>query len=142
MIRTISEHINCSIPWSSSKVPMLQECRFESDFENYLTALDDLQDVFKDVGKKCDYKQWQLYPIIEQPSDAIENASIVCEVIWSSEDSITVEKETYVYTPAYFIGTFGGYLGLFLGGSILGYLDYIESFITRKLTSVPPEIQT
>ena len=121
---------------------MLQECRFESDFENYLTALDDLQDVFKDVGKKCDYKQWQLYPIIEQPSDAIENASIVCEVIWSSEDSITVEKETYVYTPAYFIGTFGGYLGLFLGGSILGYLDYIESFITRKLTSVPPEIQT
>ena len=142
MVKIISEHINCSVPWKSFKVLGLDECRSESDFESYLIALDDLQNEFKNVNKNCNYKEWKLYPIIEQVTDGNGTTSIACEIIWSNEDSITIEKETLIYTPAYFIGTFGGYLGLFLGGSILGYLDYIESFITRKLTSVPPEIQT
>ena len=138
MTKLISQKINCLLPWSSFKIQGLEECKTETDFDNYLTALDDLQDAFKEIGKKCYFKSWKLFPIIEQPMDGNGTTSIACEVIWSKEDSITIEKEAYVYTSAYFIGTFGGYLGLFLGGSILGYLDYIMSFCSRKLT---PEIQ-
>ena len=138
MTKLISQKINCSLPWSSFKIQGLKECNTETDFDNYLIALDDLQDAFKEIGKKCYYKSWKLFPIIEQSMDGNGTTSIACEVIWSKEDSITIEKEAFVYTPAYFIGTFGGYLGLFLGGSILGYLDYIMSFFSRKLT---PEIQ-
>ena len=130
MEKMILEHINCSLPWSSYKVQELQECKTETDFNNYLIALQDLQKKLKRVDKKCSYKTWKLFPISEQTLDG--NTSINFQVVLTSEDSITIEKEVYVYTLAYFIGTFGGYLGLFLGGSILGYLDSIESFIYRK----------
>ena len=141
MTKLISEHINCSLPWSSFKIEGLNECKVESDFDHYLKALEDLQDAFKEIVMKCKYKSWQLFPIIEIPIDGNGTTSIAYDVIWSKEDSITIEKEAYVYTSAYFIGTFGGYLGLFLGGSILGYLDYIMSFISKKLTQVSTEIQ-
>ena len=130
MEKMILEHINCSLPWSSYKVQELQECKTETDFNNYLIALQDLQKKLKRVDKKCSYKTWKLFPISEQTLDG--NTSINFQVVLTSEDSITIEKEVYVYTLAYFIGTFGGYLGLFLGGSILGYLDSIETFIYRK----------
>ena len=109
----------------------LEECKSETDFNNYLIALHELQKKLKRrVDKKCSYKTWKLFPISEQTLDG--NTSINFQVVLTSEDSITIEKEVYVYTLAYFIGTFGGYLGLFLGGSILGYLDSIETFIYRK----------
>ena len=38
-------------------------------------------------------------------------------------------EEYKVYDINNFIGDFGGYLGLLLGGSIPGLLDLIESFI-------------
>ena len=133
MEKKISEHINCSLPWSSYKVQDLEDCKTESDFHDYLVALDHLQKEFKRIGKKCSYKTWKLFPISEEPNDGNGTTSIGFQVIWSTEDSITVEKEVYVYTIAYFIGTFGGYLGLFLGGSILGCLDSIESFIFKKI---------
>ena len=132
MEKRISEYINCSPPWSSYKVQDLKDCKTETDFNNYLVALDHLQKEFKRIGKKCNYKTWKLFPISEQTLDGNGTTSITFEVIWSTEDSITVEKEVYVFTIAYFIGTFGGYLGLFLGGSILGCLDSIESFIFKK----------
>ena len=43
-------------------------------------------------------------------------------------------KEEYVFTPENFIGIFGGYLGLFLGGSILGIIEYIEIVVTKTCT--------
>ena len=132
MEKRISEYINCSPPWSSYKVQDLKDCKTETDFNNYLVALDHLQKEFKRIGKKCNYKTWKLFSISEQTLDGNGTTSITFEVIWSTEDSITVEKEVYVFTIAYFIGTFGGYLGLFLGGSILGCLDSIESFIFKK----------
>ena len=141
MTKLISQKINCSLPWSSFEIQRLNKCKVETDFGNYLKALDDLQDAFKEIAMKCKYKSWQLFPIIEIPIDGNGTTSISYDVIWSKADSITIEKEAYVYTSAYFIGTFGGYLGLFLGGSILGYLDYIMSFFSRKFTQVSTEIQ-
>ena len=136
MVKIVSKHINCSLPWSLFRVSTLDDCRSESDFENYLNALDDLQNEIKNVEKKCDYKEWTLHPLLDQVTDGNGTTSIECEIFWSNEDLITMEKETRVYSFAYFIGTFGGYLGLFLGGSILGYIENIEDFVSQKVTSV------
>ena len=45
---------------------------------------------------------------------------------------VNVEKQVYAYTTSYFLGALGGYLGLFLGGSILGFFDSIESFVKKQ----------
>ena len=42
-----------------------------------------------------------------------------------------MEKEEYMFSLDYFIGICGGYLGLFLGGSILGILEFFEGIFTR-----------
>ena len=44
---------------------------------------------------------------------------------------VNKEEEEYKYSMDYFIGIFGGYLGLFLGGSILGILEFFEGFFIR-----------
>ena len=46
---------------------------------------------------------------------------------------MTIEKEEYVYSTEYFIGVLGGYLGLFLGGSIIGIVEYIQALITKSV---------
>ena len=43
---------------------------------------------------------------------------------------VNSEKQVYVYTLEYFIGVLGGYLGLFLGGSILGFFELIVNTVT------------
>ena len=48
------------------------------------------------------------------------------------ELQVTLEKEQFVYSTEYFISTMGGYLGLFLGGSILGMIECIEMKIIKK----------
>ena len=42
-----------------------------------------------------------------------------------------MEKEEYMFSLDYFIGICGGYLGLFLGGSILGILEFFEGIFTK-----------
>ena len=48
-----------------------------------------------------------------------------------------MEEEMVMYDFKDFIGDFGGYLGLFLGGSILSLFEmldkFIEKFKTRKI---------
>ena len=48
----------------------------------------------------------------------------------------TIEREEYVYSTESFIGALGGYLGLFLGGSILGIVEYIEVSMTKSKTII------
>ena len=53
MTKLISQKINCSLPWSSFKIQGLKECNTETDFDNYLIALDDLQDAFKKLARSA-----------------------------------------------------------------------------------------
>ena len=47
------------------------------------------------------------------------------------EEAVAIEEEEYMYSFEYFIGICGGYLGLFLGGSILGILEFFEGIFTK-----------
>ena len=46
---------------------------------------------------------------------------------------VNIEKQVYVHTMENFIGVFGGYLGLFLGGSLIGFLECVESSISKAI---------
>ena len=48
-----------------------------------------------------------------------------------SLQAVNREDEEYKYSFDDFIGNCGGYLGLFLGGSILGILEFFEGIFTR-----------
>ena len=128
MIELISKNISCSLPWSPFKAQGLDECKSEADFENYLKALYDLQSDFKKIEKRCSFKSWKALSISENPLEG--HTSIYYGMNLNNEDDICIENEITVYTFTYFIGIFGGYLGLFLdlGGSILRYLQMIAQF--------------
>ena len=130
MIELISKNISCSLPWSSFKAQGLDECKSEADFDMYLKALYDLQSDFKKIEKKCSFKSWKALPISETPKKG--HTSIYYGMNLNNEDDICIENEITVYTFTYFIGIFGGYLGLFLGGSILGYLQMIAQFFKSR----------
>ena len=44
---------------------------------------------------------------------------------------VNKEEEEFKYSLDYFIGIFGGYLGLFLGGSILGIVEFFDGIFSR-----------
>ena len=130
MMELLSWNINCSVPWSTFKIKELEECKAVKDFDKYLTAIYQLQKDFKNIREKCNVKSWKAFPMFENPYQG--NTSILYGIILNKKDGISIENEVKVYTFPYFIGTFGGYLGLFLGGSIFGYLQIISDFFTSR----------
>ena len=53
------------------------------------------------------------------------------KIFFFSSSKVNVEKQVYVHTTEYYIGVVGGYLGLFLGGSILGFVEFMENYIAK-----------
>ena len=48
-----------------------------------------------------------------------------------SLQAVNMEEEEYKYSLEYFIGIFGGYLGLFLGGSIRGIVEFFDGIFSK-----------
>ena len=130
MMEIISQNINCSLPWDPFNATELDECTEEKDYEKYLTAIYHHQKDFTKMEEKCKVNSWKALPTSENSQKG--NTSIFYGINLNKKDGISIENEVKVYTFPYFIGTFGGYLGLFLGGSILGYLQMISDFFTSR----------
>jgi len=64
-------------------------------------------------------------------SVSLRPPSLRLKLLIVSFQAIIKEEEEYMYSIDYFIGICGGYLGLFLGGSILGILEFFEGIFTR-----------
>ena len=152
IMKLITKQINCSIPWSNFKLEGMKDCKSENDFELYLDTIVNLQSKLKKVPKKCKFKTWTPLPYSEGSTDGNKKTKIVIELfivdskVWSmapkiikikllilivSFQAISIEEEVYMYSIGYFLGICGGYLGLFLGGSILGILEFFEGILTR-----------
>ena len=53
--------------------------------------------------------------------------------LFFSQPTITVETEVYLYDGISFFGEVGGYMGLYLGFSMLSIYEAAEDFVLAKL---------
>ena len=130
IMELISKQINCTLPWSKFKPVGMKECRTENDFDRYLKMIFKRQDDIKQVLPKCKFKTWTPMPYSES-SAVHKESSVLIRLSIIGSKVINKEEEEYLYSFDYFIGICGGYLGLFLGGSMLGILDFFEGIFTR-----------
>ena len=152
IMELISNQINCTLPWSKFKPAGMKECITENDFDRYLKMIFKRQDDIKQVPPKCKFRTWTPMPYSES-SAADKTSSVVFRLsVLSSKvivycgkvpknveavflnvsmQVINKEEQEYLYSFDYFIGICGGYLGLFLGGSMLGILDFFEGVFTK-----------
>ena len=134
----------CNLPWSKFKLDNLGTCQSEEDFENYFNVLEKSQGEIKSKPKKCKYIAWLAahyddYTVEGDNELEVELLALRNEVrlelisIFTTflVFQINVEKQVYAYTTSYFLGALGGYLGLFLGGSLLGLLETIEACFNK-----------
>ena len=124
------------------------ECSLESDYEKYLKGLLIHQEEIESIPLKCTEAIWTHTQFEDFAVES--NTSIVLDMIitegqvcikfnnsrlkgsvWSTlYFQITVEREAYIYSTEYFVSAIGGFLGLFLGGSILGIVKCLESYFS------------
>ena len=124
------------------------DCKTEEEFENYLKEIIEEQKAIERIPKKCQYKIWTLTHWVDVSRDGNTSVNVgllstrgqVCtfsdhstyfSIIFAYLLQVNIEKQVYVYTLEYFIGVLGGYLGLFLGGSILGFFEWIENIFPK-----------
>ena len=125
-----------------------EDCKTEEEFENYLKEIIEEQEAIERIPKKCQYKIWTLTHWVDVSRDGNTSVNVgllstrgqVCtfsdhstyfSIIFAYLLQVNIEKQVYVYTLEYFIGVLGGYLGLFLGGSILGFFEWIENIFSK-----------
>ena len=56
--------------------------------------------------------------------------------IFFSQPTITVETEVYLYDGISFFGEVGGYMGLYLGFSMLSIYEAAEDFVARFMSKM------
>ena len=153
IMKLISKQINCTLPWIEIKFEGMKECKSENDFDNYLRMISKRQRDIKQVPPKCKFKTWTPIPY-NKGSTADESTSVDfwltilaskvifyekgenslkygIQILDFSLQAVNMEEEEYKYSLEYFIGIFGGYLGLFLGGSILGIVEFFDGIFSR-----------
>ena len=138
----------CIPKWSTIEYNGLNYCTKESDFERYFKANIESQEFIANLPNKCKYNTWNALHYEEEKTEGNTTLQIILisinpkvslkfEVRNINVDKydfqVSIETEVYIYTTEYFIGTFGGYLGLFLGGSLLGLLEMVEKAIITKI---------
>ena len=141
----VIRQVGCNLPWSHLKLDGLKTCTSEVDFDNYFAELEKSQEKIMTKSKKCKYIAWHALHYDDETFEGnneleiellgLRNEVSSQTIFWMMYDffflfsQITIEKQVYAYTGSYFIGALGGYLGLFLGGSILGLFEFIETFV-------------
>ena len=102
-----------------------------------MNATKNLQAEIRDIKKPCKENVWTVINLFEELD--WEHPRTEYETTFLGQDlRIMIEEEEYMYSFNDFIGDFGGYLGLFLGGSFIGLFDWLEKMIEqiRKRISI------
>ena len=137
MYEKVIETIGCNLPWVHYRNQSKENCQTETEFESYLNATKNLQAEIRDIKKPCKENVWTVINLFEELD--WEHPRTEYETTFLGQDlRIMIEEEEYLYSFNDFIGDFGGYLGLFLGGSFIGLFDWLEKMIEqiRKRISI------
>ena len=130
MYEKVTQSIGCNLPWAHYKNESQENCQTETDYESYFNASYALQSQIADIPSKCKQNSWVMTHFFEERNWT--HPSFEYEIYFLGQDlRVTMEEENYQYGFNDFIGDFGGYLGLFLGGSFIGLYEIVEDFMEK-----------
>ena len=126
----MTQAIGCNLPWVRFKNESLETCQNEADFRAYFNATRALQREITNILPGCNQNTWTVTHFFEERD--WKHPDKESEIFFLGQDlRVTMEEENYQYGLSDFVGDFGGYLGLFLGGSIIGIFEFIEDFMKK-----------
>ena len=124
--------MNCALPWMPKKLgPM---CSSPKDYDLYYDSImgsiyhntDHIQKVAK-CNPACKRHEFSCKLFSTKPDPALVDRWGI--KIFFSKDRFPVKEQFYIYDTANIIADFGGYLGLLLGYSLLGFYDSLLEII-------------
>ena len=130
MYTWITQMIGCNLAWISSKNESQEICQTNADYEAYFKATHTLQKRINDLPPECMQTSWTLTNFFEERDRNHPTTEYMWEFL-GQDLRVTIEEENYQYGFTNFIGDFGGYLGLFLGGSFIGIFEIFEDFMKK-----------
>ena len=130
MYNLVTKATGCNLPWTRFGNESQRTCQTEEDYKAYFNATKALQREFREILSKCRQDVWTVSHMFEERNR--DHPTTEFGISFFGQDlRVTMEEEDYQYGFNDFIGDFGGYLGLFLGGSIIGIFEIIENFMEK-----------
>ena len=122
--------IGCNLPWVRFKNESQEICQKDTDYKAYFKATQTLQKKITDLPPECKQSSWTLTNFFEERNRDYPNTEYTWQFL-GQDLRVTIEEESYQYGFTNIIGDFGGYLGLFLGGSFMGIFEMFEDFMKK-----------
>ena len=122
--------IGCNLPWVRFKNESQEICQKDTDYKAYFKATQTLQKKITDLPPECKQSSWTLTNFFEERNRDYPNTEYTWQFL-GQDLRVTIEEESYQYGFTNFIGDFGGYLGLFLGGSFMEIFVMLEDFMKK-----------
>ena len=131
---SIYQDLNCSRPWSSKMVGPL--CSSPAEFDSFYRQTEaalffnstHIETVMqcKPACHRIEYssKHWSTH----QDPSLTEKMAIT---FFFGKDKFPVTEQYYIYDYTNFVADFGGFLGLLLGYSLLGFYDTVMNLIKK-----------
>ena len=130
MYYLVTEIIGCNLPWVRFKNESQETCQTEADYKAYFKATKALQKQLANLPPDCKQSVWTVTNFFEDRDRDYPSTEYRWQFL-GQDLRVTIEEENYQYGFTNFIGDFGGYLGLFLGGSFIGIFEIFEDFMKK-----------
>ena len=135
----IVDFLSCCPIWAKDCNDDLEPCSGIEKLEQFMNLSkilsEDLTDVKKCFEPKCVTNDWITISELDFTNTLVSsygNNITAFEYVIPSNSMIEERTETLLYNYVNLIADFGGYLGLFLGGSMLSLFDLLFSSIHRS----------
>lgn len=134
----ISSQMNCNLPWNSkNNSPELPLCSNPEDYELFwnlsMTILKSSEgDISRlsDCKPSCNRKEFSSKQLAVKKAGSTEGSPLNLQFHYAS-NHIAIKEQYYTYDFYNLIADFGGYLGLLLGYSILGFIDTLMVLLPK-----------
>ena len=129
--------MNCTLPWLSNNMPQGDPlCQHPEEYEQYLDLEAKLEPMFPSKiqsNAKCNpgCRRYGYGTTMYERGIGGINSTNMTICLYYNQFEFPVIDHVYAYDHLHLIADFGGYLGLLLGYSILGFYDTFSSILAK-----------